>query len=91
MKLFHSPFMKGGESSSQDSDATTSLPPPLPTTGDQKGNLLSFCLLCLFESANDEQIREQNQRKFSRTYAVVARVLFKLAEPMPLWQGLRLS
>ena len=31
MKLFYPPFMRGGESPSQDSDATTSLPPPLPT------------------------------------------------------------
>ena len=40
----------------------------------------SACLLCLFETANDQL----NKRKFSRIYAVVARVLFKLAEPMPL-------
>ena len=60
----------------------------------QGGNLLSYRLLCLFESANDQQ----NQQKFSRsyaavtrvlfgrlgTYAVVARVLFKVAKPMPL-------
>ena len=57
----------------------------------------SACFVCSkFESANDQQ----NQPKFSRTYAVVARVLFKLAEPMlfarvlfrlaepmQLWQG----
>ena len=46
-------------------------------------SLSPFCLLLLLESANDWQ----NKRKFSRTYAVGARVLFKSAEPMLLWQG----
>ena len=43
----------------------------------------SACLLRLFESANDQL----NKQKFSRTYGVMARVLFKLAESMPLLQG----
>ena len=78
-EIVYSPFMKGGESSGQDS-MQRRLCSRLSRR--QKVNLLSFCLLCLFESANDQQ----NQRRFSRTYSVVARVLFKLAEPMPLWQ-----
>ena len=48
----------------------------------QEGNFLFYRLLCLFELENDQQ----NQQKFSRTYAVVARVLSKLAEPMQLWE-----
>ena len=67
LKLFSFHVMQGGsgqgawgrESSAQDSDATTLQP-----------HLLSFLLLCLFESANDQQ----NQRKFISAYAVVARV-----------------
>ena len=45
----------------------------------------SACLLRLFETANDQLYK----RKFSRIYAAVARLLFKLVEPMPLWQGFR--
>ena len=49
----------------------------------QKVSFCPFCLLRPFESANDQP----NKRKFSRTYAVVAGVLFKSAEPMQMWQG----
>ena len=72
--------MQGGKSSSQDLDARTVT---RRLYRRQDGNLIPFCLFCPFESANDQQ----NQQMFSRNYAGVERVRFKLAEPMPLWQG----
>ena len=51
----------------------------------QEGNLLSYHLLCLFELANDHQ--NPRQRKFSRRYDVVARVLFKWAAANPCPSG----
>ena len=59
LKLFSPHFIKGRESSRQDSDATTSLPQPLV----MPRRLPSLYLFYLFESVNDQQ----NQSKLSRT------------------------